>query len=155
MTESREQEKLTESQSAILSYWKTVAAEGHLPKRGDVDPGAIVRYLGGVSILELSESGQVNCRVTGSRLGQAFRGESPSTLYSLGLGTVMEVAKPVRGVRNTKHGAHHWLRLPMVSDCGNRLLILCHDEVLPSRQLAGKDNLSPKRVSTQSERLAA
>ena len=155
MTESIEQAKLTESQSAILSYWKTVAPEGSLPKRGDVDPGAIVRYLGGVSILELSETGQVNCRVIGSRLGHAFPGEAPSSLYALGLSTLLEVAKPVRGVRNTKRGTHHWLRLPMVSDCGNRLLILCYDEVLPIRQQASKEGPTSVHLSTQVERLAA
>jgi hypothetical protein len=155
MTESREQTKLTESQSAILSYWKSVTPEGRLPKRGDLDPGAIVRYLGGVSILELSETGQVNSRVTGSRLGHAFPGEALATLYALGLTALLEAAKPVRGVRNTKRGIHHWLRLPMVSDCGARLLILCYDEVLPVRQNRGQEGTPSERLSTQFERLAA
>lgn len=74
---------------------------------------------------------------------------------TLGLQQVLSEHAPARGRRITAEGTHFWLRLPMLSDCGSRMLVLCHDEFVEERgRRANKDGLSD-HLSTPSVAVAA
>lgn len=156
MRESSSNQKLTEAQSDILSYWGSLAdQEAVLPKRGRFDPGAVLRYLRDITILELTDTGRVNCRVASSSLKARFPDDSMSETHRLGLDRVLNTHAPVRGSRETSQGTHHWLRLPLLSDCGGRLLVLCHDEYVQERRQRAHANSFSNNLSMSGAPLAA
>lgn len=156
MIESSINQELTEAQSEILSYWGSLEAfEAALPKRGAFDPGAVLRYLRDITVLELTETGRVTCRVASSSLNARFPDDAMSETHTLGLDQILSEHAPVRGCRETSQGTHHWLRLPLLSDCGARMLVLCHDEYVQDRRQQSRDRFTSAHLSTSNVAIAA
>lgn len=155
MFESSVKEILTEAQSEILSYWRSLTCAQSLPKRGAFDPGLVLRYLRDLTVLELTDTGAVSCRLTSSSLKARLPQGAHSNFQTLGLNEILNHREPVIGQRNVEDGTHHWLRLPLLSDCGSRMMILCHDEFAQDhRGRAGQTRLS-NSLSTRRTAIAA
>ncbi|MEO1643429.1 MAG: PAS domain-containing protein [Pseudomonadota bacterium] len=157
MIESRQIETgvQTEAQNELLSYWASICEDGQLPKRGAFDPGAVLRYLRDMTILELAETGQIVCRIESGAVKARLSASDVLATRRLGLDDLLNRQHPVLGTRSTTHGTHHWLRLPLLSECGQRLVILCHDEFVIERGMRDSDPLEKSALSTHSEALAA
>lgn len=144
MSESRIDLELTEAQTDIMRYWSSLNRADGLPRRKAFDPGAVLKHLRYISILELTERGRIECRILGSSHSRFDRHEQIDIVQAMGVDAVLNEQVPVSGHRRLANGTHHWLRLPLLSDCGRNLLILCHDEVArerftsrPERTLSG------------------
>lgn len=157
MTESRsiEADEQTEAQSHLLTYWTSLIDEDALPRRGSFDPGAVLRYLGGITILELTEAGQLVCRVESGSIKAQLSAQDLLASRRLGLDMLLQNQSPVRGHRSTSCGIHHWLRLPLLSDGGDRLVILCYDEFVIDRNSSGKYSGPNETLSSHCDALAA
>ena len=157
MTESRsiEADEETEAQSHLLTYWASLVDEDALPRRGAFDPGAVLPYLGGITILELTETGQLVCRVESSSIKVLLSAQELLEVRRLGLDTLLQNQSPVHGLRPTSCGIHHWLRLPLLSDGGDRLVILFYDEFVMDRNSGGRYSGSNVTLSSNYDALAA
>ncbi|MEL7231267.1 MAG: PAS domain-containing protein [Pseudomonadota bacterium] len=157
MTESRQIETnvRTEAQSELLSYWASLCDKGQLPKRGAFDPGAVLRYLRDMTILELAETGQIVCRIESGAVKARLSASDVLATRRLGLDDLLNRQHPVLGARSTAQGTHYWLRLPLLSECGQRLVILCHDEFVVERSMRESNPRESGALSTHSEALAA
>ncbi|MEM1389642.1 MAG: PAS domain-containing protein [Pseudomonadota bacterium] len=135
MIESRgEEERIkTEAQSNLIAYWASLRLGEDLPHRGAFDPGAVLRYLCDITVLEFMEDGQLNCRLESAAMKSRLSASDILASRRLGLRLLLEKQCPVAGVASTPYGAHHWLRLPLLSTCRDRLVILCHDEFVAER----------------------
>jgi len=155
MTESTHSQSLTESQLDILSYWMSLQSEAPIPLRGSFDPGAVLRYLRDITVLELTSAGAVNCRVSSASQASRMPKEALSSLRTLGLKRLLDEHTPVHGQREVGQGTHYWLRLPLLSDCASRLLILCHDEFVHERVQTQDKSRDSVGFSPQSAAIAA
>ena len=54
--------------------------------------------------------------------------------YALGLTSAVQRGLPVGGVIETGGRLHAWLRLPVADDLGDLTMVICHDELIPSRR---------------------
>jgi len=133
----------------------SLRAVAGVPVRGSFDPGAVLRHLRDISVLELTETGDVNCRVSSASQASRLPEAALSGLRTLGLGRLLDQRAPVYGRRKAGHGTHHWLRLPLLSDCGSRLMILCHDEFVLERHQAEGKSRGVRRFSLSGIPIAA
>ena len=58
-------------------------------------------------------------------------------------------------LREQPGGMHAWLRLPLMDSNGHLTMVLCHDELLPRRQLVIPNEGQTGAVHTSSPRAAA
>lgn len=141
LLESNSFSGLTSAQSDLIKHWYDSQSGFALPRREDIDPGALRSHLASLSIVEVAETGQVKFRLAGSGLrsilGKEMRGrflsdldQSLSDMWSLGLSSALERGRPVGGLIERHKDKHAWLRLPLRS-AATGVLILCHDTILP------------------------
>lgn len=137
MFESMGFQGLTDAQSEIIAYWNNCTKGAGIPRRKDIDPGALRAHLAAISIVELEPSGDVRFRIAGSGLrdifGKEMRGQRLSDLssdvadmWSLGLAAAIERNVPTGGMIDRTRDKHTWLRLPLYQADGP-MAILCHD----------------------------
>lgn len=134
----------TPSQEDLLQHWHSLRQGLCLPRREDLDPGAIRVHLSAISIVEVDPLGDVRFRLAGSALrdilGREMRGRRISELdktigemWSLGLSSALDQLRPVGGLIERDTDCHAWLRLPLHSASGSAL-VLCHDALLPKER---------------------
>ncbi|WP_341198139.1 PAS domain-containing protein [Hyphomonas chukchiensis] len=154
---------VTIAQQALIDYWKQLRDEGGCVRREAIDPGALRSMLASISIVQFDEAGDGRFRIAGSRLRDIFgmeaRGRRVADVigehgdaFALGLSVALERRAPVGGVIEQSNGMHAWLRLPLLDSNGQLTMVLCHDEMLPSRRLITPNSGS---VHTSSPRAAA
>lgn len=135
----------TPSQIELLNHWESCRHGLCLPKREDLDPGAIRAHLASISIVEVEPQGQVRFRLAGSGLreilGREMRGRcveeldrTVSDMWSLGLSSALEQLRPVGGLIERDMDCHAWLRLPLHAS-HSRALVLCHDTLVPKERM--------------------
>ena len=155
----------TPSQIELLEHWESCRYGLCLPKREDLDPGAIRAHLASISIVEIEAQGQVRFRLAGSGLrdilGREMRGrcvgeldKTVSEMWSLGLSTALENLRPVGGLIERELDAHAWLRLPLYS-ARTGTLILCHDTLVSRTQMRDRDARQSHKTPPASHTLAA
>ena len=148
----------TSSQTELLKHWVSRRQGLCLPRREDLDPGAIRAHLAAILIVEVEPQGRVRFRLAGSALrdilGREMRGrwidelDPPiSDMWSLGLSSALDQLRPVGGLIERDADCHAWLRLPLHS-AASRALVLCHDTLVPRdrmRQERGSESHSELR----------
>lgn len=133
---------LTESQENLVGYWTSMCQGGRLPSRRHLNPVQLGTALANVSLVEFTQ-GAFRFRLTGSRISAVFglgaRGrvieEMDNNIAEAGSASMelaLETGRPVSGSRKVGARWHCWLRVPLLDDQGNRLLVLCLDE-FPAR----------------------
>lgn len=131
----------TLSQTELLQHWESRRQGLCLPRREDLDPGAIRAHLAAISIVEVEPQGRVRFRLAGSALrdilGREMRGRCIDELdrtigemWSLGLSSALEQLRPAGGLIERETDCHAWLRLPLHSTASGAL-VLCHDTLVP------------------------
>lgn len=157
MVESRYKDAVTQTgaQNALLDYWSSLCEGDDLPKRSAFDPGAVIRYLGQITVLEASEGGELTCRLESTAMKTRVPYLDVQSNPKLGLDAILEKRCPVMGTEPTQHGAHHWLRLPLLSNCGKRLVILCHDEFIIERHKLASNPTCATHLSSHIAEVAA
>ncbi|MEM1086365.1 MAG: PAS domain-containing protein [Pseudomonadota bacterium] len=139
----------TEAQEALLGYWYSLCDGAVLPRRGCFDPGSVLRYLGGISILEIEDSGQVVCRVESRIVKSRLSSSDILGCRRFGLEALIVQNSPITGMRVLDDDVHHWLRLPLLNDRKDRLVVVCYDEFIRERSsdaggVESKFGLSPQ-----------
>ena len=135
----------TPSQVELLNHWESCRHGLCLPRREDLDPGAIRAHLASISIVEVEAQGQVRFRLAGSGLrdilGREMRGrcvseldKTVSEMWSLGLSSALDQLRPVGGLIERDTDCHAWLRLPLHAS-HSRALVLCHDTLVPKERM--------------------
>lgn len=136
---------VTEAQRLLIAHWyERRTAEGFVPREA-IDPGIVRTTLASLSVVEIDESGEGRFRIAGSRLRDIFgldvRGRKVAEIagahgecYALGLSAALERGLPVGGLIETGERLHAWLRLPVVDEDGDLSLVICHDELISTRQ---------------------
>nr|WP_070958542.1 PAS domain-containing protein [Hyphomonas sp. Mor2] len=135
----------TPSQMDLVQHWNACRHGLCLPKREDLDPGAIRAHLASISIVEIEPQGQVRFRLAGSGLrdilGREMRGrcveeldQTVSEMWSLGLSSALEQLRPVGGMIERDEDCHAWLRLPLHAPM-KQALVLCHDMLVPKERM--------------------
>ena len=135
----------TPSQIDLLKHWESCRHGLCLPRREDLDPGAIRAHLASIPIVEVEAQGQVRFRLAGSGLrdilGREMRGrcvdelgKTVSEMWSLGLSSALDQLRPVGGLIERDMDCHAWLRLPLHSS-RSRALVLCHDTLVPKERM--------------------
>ena len=136
---------VTEAQRLLITYWYGCRASDGLVPRDAIDPGIVRSTLACLSVVEVNEVGEGRFRIAGSRLRDIFgmdvRGRRIAEIagahgecYALGLTSAVERGLPVGGVIETGGRLHAWLRLPVADDYGTLTMVICHDELIPSRR---------------------
>lgn len=157
---------VTVAQQALIDYWKRLRDRAGCVPRDAIDPGELRSMLASISIVQFDEAGDGRFRIAGSRLRDIFgmeaRGRRVADVigehgdaFSLGLSVALERRAPVGGVIEQKDGMHAWLRLPLMDSSGHLTMVLCHDELLPSRRFAVPNGGQSDAVHTSSPRAAA
>jgi hypothetical protein len=136
---------VTEAQRLLITYWYGCRASDGLVPRDAIDPGIVRSTLACLSVVEVNEVGEGRFRIAGSRLRDIFgmdvRGRRIAEIagahgecYALGLTSAVQRGLPVGGVIETGGRLHAWLRLPVADDYGTLTMVICHDELIPSRR---------------------
>ena len=136
---------VTEAQRLLITYWYGCRASDGLVPRDAIDPGIVRSTLACLSVVEVNEVGEGRFRIAGSRLPDIFgmdvRGRRIAEIagahgecYALGLTSAVQRGLPVGGVIETGGRLHAWLRLPVADDYGTLTMVICHDELIPSRR---------------------
>jgi len=136
---------VTEAQRLLIAHWYACRASDGLVPRDAIDPGIVRSTLACLSVVEVNEEGEGRFRIAGSRLRDIFgmdvRGRRIAEIagahgecYALGLTSAVERGLPVGGVIETGGRLHAWLRLPVADDYGTLTMVICHDELIPSRR---------------------
>lgn len=136
---------VTEAQRLLITHWYGCRAPDGLVPRDAIDPGIVRSTLACLSVVEVNEEGEGRFRIAGSRLRDIFgmdvRGRRIAEIagahgecYALGLTSAVERGLPVGGVIETGGRLHAWLRLPVADDYGTLTMVICHDELIPSRR---------------------
>ena len=136
---------VTEAQRLLITYWYGCRASDGLVPRDAIDPGIVRSTLACLSVVEVNEVGEGRFRIAGSRLRDIFgmdvRGRRIAEIagahgecYALGLTSAVQCGLPVGGVIETGGRLHAWLRLPVADDYGTLTMVICHDELIPSRR---------------------
>lgn len=136
---------VTEAQRLLIAHWYACRTSEGLVPRDAIDPGIVRSTLACLSIVEIGEAGEGRFRIAGSRLRDIFgmdvRGRRVAEIagthgecYALGLSSALERGAPIGGVIETGQRLHAWLRLPVADDYGALTMVLCHDELIPSRR---------------------
>ena len=136
---------VTEAQRLLITYWYGCRASDGLVPRDAIDPGIVRSTLACLSVVEVNEVGEGRFRIAGSRLRDIFgmdvRGRRIAEIagahgecYALGLTSAVQRGLPVGGVIETGGRLHAWLRLPVADDLGALTMVICHDELIPSRR---------------------
>jgi len=157
---------VTIAQQDLISYWKRLRDGAGCVPRDEIDPGALRSMLASISIVQFDESGDGRFRIAGSRLRDIFgieaRGLRVSEVmgghgdaFSLGLSVALERRSPVGGIIEQNGGMHAWLRLPLMDSEGRLTMVLCHDEMLPSRRMLTPNDGQANSVHSSSPRAAA
>ncbi len=157
---------VTIAQQALIDYWKQLRDPAGSVARDAIDPGALRSMLASISIVQFDESGDGRFRIAGSRLRDIFgmeaRGRRVADVmgengeaFALGLSVALERRAPVGGIMEQKDGIHAWLRLPLLDSTGQLTMVLCHDELLPSRRLLSSKGGNSVSDHTSSPRAAA
>ena len=157
---------VTVAQQALIQYWKQLRDRTGCVSRDAIDPGALRSMLASISIVQFDDAGDGRFRIAGSRLRDIFgmeaRGRRVADVmgehgdaFSLGLSVALERRAPVGGVIEQAGGMHAWLRLPLMDSSGHLSMVLCHDELLPSRRLEIPNDGHTASVHTSSPRAAA
>ena len=157
---------VTVAQQALIDYWKQLRDRAGCVPRDAIDPGAMRSMLASISIVQFDDAGDGRFRIAGSRLRDIFgmeaRGRRVADVigehgdaFSLGLSVALERRAPVGGVIEQPDGMHAWLRLPLMDSNGHLTMVLCHDELLPRRQLVIPNEGQTGAVHTSSPRAAA
>ena len=135
-------------QRELFDYWRSCARGRHMPSRADINPGAIVTLLPGISILDAASSPQLIYRLAGTRLREIFGEEvTGKSVFDLELGEkrsywravyrkVIDEQVPMQGavkgpVVDRDHVVLFWMRLPLGDDGARVNKVLCHDVTLP------------------------
>lgn len=153
---------VTEAQRLLIAHWYACRASDGLVPRDAIDPGIVRSTLACLSVVEVDEEGEGRFRIAGSRLRDIFgmdvRGRRVAEIagahgecYALGLTSAVERGLPVGGVIETGGRLHAWLRLPVADDLGDLTMVICHDELIPSRRAL----LPPADAPETSPRFAA
>ncbi|MEH6411282.1 MAG: PAS domain-containing protein [Hyphomonas sp.] len=157
---------VTIAQQELINYWKRLRDRAGCVPREAIDPGALRSMLASISIVQFDESGDGRFRIAGSRLRDIFgmeaRGRRVADVmgahgeaFSLGLSVALERRGPVGGVIEQEDGMHAWLRLPLMDSNGHLTMVLCHDEMLPTRRMVVPTDGQASSVHTSSPRAAA
>ncbi|WP_430401774.1 PAS domain-containing protein [Hyphomonas sp.] len=157
---------VTIAQQELINYWKRLRDRSGCVPRDEIDPGALRSMLASISIVQFDESGDGRFRIAGSRLRDIFgmeaRGRRIAEVvgahgeaFSLGLSVALERRGPVGGVIEQEDGMHAWLRLPLADSNGQLTMVLCHDEMLPSRRMLFPKDGQTSAVHNSSPRAAA
>ena len=136
---------VTEAQRLLITHWYGCRASDGLVPRDAIDPGIVRSTLACLSVVEVNEVGEGRFRIAGSRLRDIFgmdvRGRRIAEIagahgecYALGLTSAVQRGLPVGGVIETGGRLHAWLRLPVADDLGALTMVICHDELIPSRR---------------------
>ena len=144
---------LNAAQKEIVSHWYAVRGARDVPLKSDIDPGRLRAHLASISMVEVDLAGRARFRLVGSRLRQILGGEmrgrwlselepEKAEMWSLGLASAIEGARPVGGIIDRAHDYHAWLRLPLEPGEGMSRLVLCHDV------LVGHEATEPRKEST-------
>lgn len=137
-------------QREVLDYWTSLKRGRAIPRRADFRPGAIVRRLPTISLVEVSEDGY-RYRLAGTGLREAFgidltgRGlDDMSTACDLPhwrtvCEDVVRAGAPASGFLPLQSGlrppmVQAWLRLPLADETGAVTTILGYDRFLPLRR---------------------
>lgn len=153
MFESTAHSGATKSQSRIIAYWMSLCTDECLPKREDIDPGAVRGVLGNLSILACGQDGDVRFRLVGSKVRSIFgqsvsAGPVPShnqgrgAPWSMGLKGLADTNRPVWGVTDFGTDRHAWVRMPLSSDGSGDDLVLCYDALLAKNAVFAKPDQS-------------
>lgn len=132
---------LNAAQRDIIAHWQMVKGERDMPRKSDIDPGALRVHLASISMIEVDYSGEARFRLVGTRLRQILGGEmrgrslqeldrEKAEMWTLGLIAAIERGQPTGGIINRKIDRHAWLRLPLDPGPGVARLVLCHDVLL-------------------------
>ena len=157
---------VTIAQQPLIDYWMRLRDRAGCVPRDAIDPGALRSMLASISIVQFDESGDGRFRIAGSRLRDIFgmeaRGRRVADVigengdaFSLGLSVALERRGPVGGLIEQNDGMHAWLRLPLKDSDGQLTMVLCHDELLPSRRLVIPNGGQTGAVHNSSPRAAA
>ncbi|KCZ93737.1 PAS domain-containing protein [Hyphomonas johnsonii] len=166
MTKQAVFQGVTIAQRTLIEYWQRLRSEAGAVPRDAIDPGVLRSMLASISLVQFDASGDGRFRIAGSRLRDIFgmeaRGRRVADVvgdhgdtYSLGLSAALERRAPVGGVIEEGGSVHAWLRLPLADANGQLTMVLCHDELLPSRRLAIPSTGSNSTVHKSSSRAAA
>ncbi len=142
---------VTPAQAALVAHWAALRDPYGRVAREAIDPGAFKAMLSAVSVIEFGRDGRCRFRLAGSGLCELFgvvdlRGQDVEDALGeraegllLGLAAALERAAPVGGVSDALAQApdrkHAWLRLPLMAADGALTQVLCHDEIVPARDL--------------------
>jgi hypothetical protein len=149
---------VTEAQRLLIAHWyECRTAEGLVP-RDAINPGIVRTTLASLSVVEIDPAGEGRFRIAGSRLRDIFgldvRGRKVAEsagahgeCYALGLSAALERGLPVGGIIETGERVHAWLRLPVVDEEGDLSLVICHDELISSRQALTPDPEQPRAAA--------
>ena len=149
---------VTEGQRLLIAHWyECRTAEGLVP-RESINPGIVRTTLACLSVVEIDAAGEGRFRIAGSRLRDIFgldvRGRKVAEIagahgdcYALGLSAALEKGLPVGGIIETGERLHAWLRLPVVDEEGDLSLVICHDELISSRQALTPDPEQPRAAA--------
>jgi hypothetical protein len=142
---------ITPAQQTLVACWSGWRdAQGRVAREA-IDPGAFKASLSAISIIEFGRDGRCRFRLAGSGLCEMFgvadlRGRDVEAALGeraegllLGLAAALERAVPVGGVSDALTESpdlkHAWLRLPLMGPEGALTQVLCHDEIVPLREL--------------------
>ena len=141
-------------QREVLNYWTSLKRGGALPCRGDFRPGALVRRLPTMSLVDVGpEDGRFRFRLAGTGLRDAFGEElTGRCLHEIAFGPqleewqaiyahVAETAAPASGFmpllwRDRPGVVQAWLRLPFADADGRVNMVLGYDRFLPLERSA-------------------
>ncbi|MEM7661946.1 MAG: PAS domain-containing protein [Pseudomonadota bacterium] len=132
--------RLTERQENLVSYWKSKCIQEQWPRRQDINPGDVLNALSSISLVQRSDDG-FRFRLTGSSLTALFGGDLAGQFIrdidteveeagSASMEIALETGRPVYGSRKFGTQWHIWLRLPLLTEVGEPLLVLCVDEIV-------------------------
>lgn len=143
-------DSLRAEQRELVDYWSGLSEGRGLPKRGQIHPGEIRRWLSRLSVLELERGGRLKFRLSGSHLRDAFgrdaRGRYVHDMSGLcerawdsEVRRAVEEGRPMAGITELDGRiVHAWLRLPMICEHSGAAVVLCHDRY-PTAASAGGD----------------
>ncbi len=148
-------------QRQIFDYWISIAKEGRLPSRRDINPCDFPRLLPLISLIDVDlVRKRFRVRLAGTQLREHY-GHDITGIYldevdygsktDYWLSAFHRVAfegRPAQGIvrgsrEHKEHLAQFWIKLPLSEDGKNVSMILSYDVFLPVAQaktIAGKDH---------------
>jgi hypothetical protein len=150
---SLQSDAMLADQREVLDYWTSLKRGEALPRRGDFRPGAIVRRLPQVSLVDVDDARRFRFRLAGTGLRDTFGEElTGRRLDEISFGQqlahwqsiythVADCAAPANGFlpllwKDRPSVVQAWLRLPFADADGQVKTVLGYDRFLPVQRRA-------------------